>query len=81
MRRSFLNKIHKMLKERRLPIRFACAFPLTMMDGIEDLQCHVGFPWIVNDCFLLKNFYLVSDWIFFCLYALNKGKSRVPTLT
>ncbi|XP_054798442.1 sister chromatid cohesion protein PDS5 homolog B isoform X2 [Prosopis cineraria] len=40
IRRSFLNKIHKMFKERKLPIRYACAFPLAMMDGIEDLQCH-----------------------------------------
>ncbi|KAI4337812.1 hypothetical protein L6164_016184 [Bauhinia variegata] len=38
-RRSFLSKIQKMLKEHRLPIRFACAFPLAETDGVEDLQC------------------------------------------
>ncbi|KAK4276740.1 hypothetical protein QN277_014853 [Acacia crassicarpa] len=40
IRRSFLNKVYKMLKERRLPIRYACAFPLAVMEGTEDLQCY-----------------------------------------
>ena len=32
-----------MLKERRLPIRYACAFPLAETDGIEDLQFYVCY--------------------------------------
>ncbi|KAJ7965575.1 sister chromatid cohesion protein PDS5-like A isoform X1 [Quillaja saponaria] len=40
VRRSFLNKTHKMLKERALPIRYGCAFGLATMDCIKDLQEH-----------------------------------------
>ncbi|XP_019460582.1 PREDICTED: sister chromatid cohesion protein PDS5 homolog A isoform X3 [Lupinus angustifolius] len=38
VRSTFLNKTQKLLKERKLPIRFACAFAMAVTDGIEDLQ-------------------------------------------
>ncbi|XVF36899.1 hypothetical protein REPUB_Repub19eG0098700 [Reevesia pubescens] len=36
-RRSFLDKMHKLLKERVIPIRYACAFTLATSDFPEDL--------------------------------------------
>ncbi|XP_022768187.1 sister chromatid cohesion protein PDS5 homolog A-like isoform X3 [Durio zibethinus] len=38
VRRSFLDKTHKLLKERVIPIRYACAFTLATSDCPEDLQ-------------------------------------------
>ncbi|KAK7301357.1 hypothetical protein RJT34_12220 [Clitoria ternatea] len=38
VRSTFLSKTQKLLKEHRLPIRFACAFALAVTDGIGDLQ-------------------------------------------
>ncbi|XP_061341944.1 sister chromatid cohesion protein PDS5 homolog B [Gastrolobium bilobum] len=40
VRSKFLSKTQKLLKERKLPIRFACAFALVATDGSEDLQYH-----------------------------------------
>ncbi|MED6112773.1 hypothetical protein PIB30_064706 [Stylosanthes scabra] len=40
VRRTFLAKIHKLLKERKLPIRFTCAFAFGLTDGIEDVRYH-----------------------------------------
>ncbi|KAK8649157.1 hypothetical protein V6N13_129891 [Hibiscus sabdariffa] len=38
VRISFLDKLHKLLKERIIPIRYACAFMLATADGFKDLQ-------------------------------------------
>ncbi|XP_015571530.1 sister chromatid cohesion protein PDS5 homolog B isoform X2 [Ricinus communis] len=38
VRRSFLNKTHKLLKEHAIPNRYACAFVLAASDFCEDLQ-------------------------------------------
>ncbi|OMO93987.1 Armadillo-like helical [Corchorus capsularis] len=38
VRRSFLDKIHKLLKERAIPLRYACAFTLAASDCLRDLQ-------------------------------------------
>ncbi|KAK7275658.1 hypothetical protein RIF29_16778 [Crotalaria pallida] len=38
VRSAFLNKTQKLLKERKLPIRFACAFALAVIDGTKDLH-------------------------------------------
>ncbi|CAK7346982.1 unnamed protein product [Dovyalis caffra] len=36
--RSFLDKTHKLLKERVIPSRYACAYPLAASDHCKDLQ-------------------------------------------
>ncbi|KAI3984094.1 hypothetical protein MKX01_035221 [Papaver californicum] len=38
VRRSFLAKVHKLLKERTIPIRYACAFALGASDCSKDVQ-------------------------------------------
>ncbi|KAH1215947.1 Sister chromatid cohesion protein PDS5 A [Glycine max] len=38
VRSTFLSKTQKLLKEHKLPIRFACAFALAVTDGTDDLQ-------------------------------------------
>ncbi|XVE55344.1 hypothetical protein DITRI_Ditri03aG0151400 [Diplodiscus trichospermus] len=38
VRRSFLDKTHKLLKERIIPLRYACAFTLANSDCLRDLQ-------------------------------------------
>ncbi|RZC54499.1 hypothetical protein C5167_013360 [Papaver somniferum] len=38
VRRSFLDKVHKLLKERAVPIRYACAFALGASDCSKDVQ-------------------------------------------
>ncbi|TKY56158.1 Sister chromatid cohesion protein PDS5-like B-A [Spatholobus suberectus] len=38
VRSTFLSKTQKLLKEHKLPIRFACAFALAVTDVIDDLQ-------------------------------------------
>ncbi|KAL2317798.1 hypothetical protein Fmac_031674 [Flemingia macrophylla] len=38
VRSTFLCKTQKLLKEHKLPIRFACAFALAVTDDLEDLQ-------------------------------------------
>ncbi|XVF64578.1 hypothetical protein PTKIN_Ptkin09bG0180000 [Pterospermum kingtungense] len=38
VRRSFLDKTHKLLKERVIPIKYACAFTLVTSDCPKDLQ-------------------------------------------
>ncbi|KAK3041371.1 hypothetical protein RJ639_001569, partial [Escallonia herrerae] len=38
VRRSFVRKIYKLLKERALPKRYACAFALAASDALKDLQ-------------------------------------------
>ncbi|GMJ02433.1 hypothetical protein like AT1G77600 [Hibiscus trionum] len=38
VRISFLDKLHKLLKERVIPIRYACAFTLAAADGFKDPQ-------------------------------------------
>ncbi|KAJ9167086.1 hypothetical protein P3X46_021763 [Hevea brasiliensis] len=38
VRRKFLNKTHKLLKEHAIPSRYACAFPLAAFDCCKDLQ-------------------------------------------
>ncbi|KAK2453745.1 sister chromatid cohesion protein PDS5 protein A [Trifolium repens] len=38
VRSKFLSKTQKLLKERNLPIRFACAFALAMTESIGDLR-------------------------------------------
>ncbi|GMI64835.1 hypothetical protein like AT1G77600 [Hibiscus trionum] len=43
VRISFLDKLHKLLKERVIPIRYACAFMLATTDGVKDLQHSVKY--------------------------------------
>lgn len=38
VRRKFLSKTQKLLKEHKLPIRFACAFALAVTESIDDLR-------------------------------------------
>ncbi|KAJ6846005.1 sister chromatid cohesion protein PDS5-like protein A isoform X1 [Iris pallida] len=38
VRRLFLFKLHKLLKEQAIPNRYACAFPLASMDCIRDIR-------------------------------------------
>ncbi|KAK7385197.1 hypothetical protein VNO78_30910 [Psophocarpus tetragonolobus] len=38
VRSTFLSKTQKLLKEHKLPIRFACAFALAVTDDIDDLK-------------------------------------------
>ncbi|GAU44494.1 hypothetical protein TSUD_13050 [Trifolium subterraneum] len=38
VRSKFLSKTQKLLKERKLPIRFACAFALAMTESIGDMR-------------------------------------------
>uniref|UniRef100_A0A5B6YQ09 Sister chromatid cohesion protein PDS5 homolog A n=1 Tax=Davidia involucrata TaxID=16924 RepID=A0A5B6YQ09_DAVIN len=38
IRRLFVNKIHKLLKEHALPSKYACAFALAALDSPKDLQ-------------------------------------------
>ncbi|XP_012567744.1 sister chromatid cohesion protein PDS5 homolog B isoform X3 [Cicer arietinum] len=38
VRSKFLSKTHKLLKEHKLPIRFACAFALAVTESIDDLR-------------------------------------------
>ncbi|XP_050886005.1 sister chromatid cohesion protein PDS5 homolog B isoform X2 [Lathyrus oleraceus] len=38
VRTKFLNKTQKLLKEHKLPIRFACAFALAVTENIDDLR-------------------------------------------
>lgn len=49
VRRLFLDKTHKLLKEHVIPIRYACAFTLATSDSLKDLQhdvCFCFFPHI-----------------------------------
>ena len=61
VRSTFLSKTQKLLKEHKLPIRFACAFALAVTDGTDDLQYQVYL--------CLLTFY-VSDFysLFFSFY-------------
>ncbi|XP_021284773.1 sister chromatid cohesion protein PDS5 homolog A isoform X2 [Herrania umbratica] len=47
VRRSFLDKTHKLLKEHAIPIRYACAFTLATSDILKDLQ-HDSFKYMVE---------------------------------
>ncbi|GAV71980.1 Cnd1 domain-containing protein [Cephalotus follicularis] len=38
VRRQFLNKTHKLLKEHAIPTKYACAFVLATSDNLKDLQ-------------------------------------------
>lgn len=38
VRRLFLDKTHKLLKERAIPIRYACAFAFSASDCLKDLE-------------------------------------------
>lgn len=42
IRRLFLDKTHKLLKEHAIPSRYACAFVLAGPDCPKDLQEDVG---------------------------------------
>nr|XP_025675796.1 uncharacterized protein LOC112776052 isoform X7 [Arachis hypogaea] len=56
VRRTFLAKIHKLLKERKLPIRFTCAFAFGVTDGIEDVRYH-SYEYIAE---FIKDYGLVT---------------------
>ncbi|XP_057735278.1 sister chromatid cohesion protein PDS5 homolog B isoform X2 [Arachis stenosperma] len=56
VRRTFLAKIHKLLKERKLPIRFTCAFAFGVTDGIEDVRYH-SYKYIAE---FIKDYGLVT---------------------
>lgn len=43
VRRKFLDKTHKLLKERAIPSRYASAFALAAFDCSKDLQDAVFF--------------------------------------
>lgn len=43
VRRLFLDKTHKLLKDHAIPIRYACAFALAASDHCKDLQDAVCF--------------------------------------
>ncbi|WRX29852.1 hypothetical protein QQP08_022339 [Theobroma cacao] len=47
VRRLFLDKTHKLLKEHVIPIRYACAFTLATSDSLKDLQ-HDSFKYMVE---------------------------------
>ncbi|XWS25145.1 hypothetical protein CRYUN_Cryun27aG0045400 [Craigia yunnanensis] len=47
VRRSFLDKTHKLLKEHVIPIRYACAFTLATSDCHKDLQ-HDSFKYVAE---------------------------------
>ena len=55
VRRSFLEKIHKLLRERSIPSRYACAFALAASDCIGDVCL---FPTYLSCCLVF--FYCVS---------------------
>ncbi|KAL5704355.1 hypothetical protein ACHQM5_022795 [Ranunculus cassubicifolius] len=38
VRKSFVEKVHKLLKERAIPSKYACAFALGVTDSIDDVQ-------------------------------------------
>ncbi|KAF6160789.1 hypothetical protein GIB67_035990 [Kingdonia uniflora] len=38
VRREFLDKVHKLVKERSIPIRYACTFALAASDCLQDMQ-------------------------------------------
>ncbi|KAL2497210.1 ARM repeat superfamily protein [Abeliophyllum distichum] len=42
LRRSFVNKMYKLLKARVLPSRYACAFSFGALDSLKDLHDDVG---------------------------------------
>ncbi|KAK4429654.1 Sister chromatid cohesion protein pds5 [Sesamum alatum] len=39
VRRSFANKLHKLLRNNAVPSRYACAFSFVVVDALEDLCC------------------------------------------
>ncbi|XP_073145431.1 sister chromatid cohesion protein PDS5 homolog B isoform X2 [Henckelia pumila] len=39
IRRSFVNKLYKLLRNQVLPIRYACAFSFAAVDSLKDLRC------------------------------------------
>ncbi|KZV16550.1 hypothetical protein F511_11382 [Dorcoceras hygrometricum] len=39
IRRSFVNKLHKLLTSKALPSRYACAFSFAAVDSLKDLRC------------------------------------------
>ncbi|XP_022773246.1 sister chromatid cohesion protein PDS5 homolog A-like isoform X6 [Durio zibethinus] len=47
VRRSFLDKTHKLLKEHVIPIRYACSFTLATSDSPNDLQ-HDSFKYMAE---------------------------------
>lgn len=73
VKRLFLDKMHKLLKEHAIPSRYACAYALAASDHCKDLQDAVCFcPLFVR--FLYKcnvkcyMFSLISNNV--CLYCL-----------
>lgn len=43
VRKAFLSKIHKLLKEHAIPSRYACAFAIASSDCLEDVRTDVSF--------------------------------------
>ena len=38
VRRLFIDKAHKLLKEQAIPTRYSCAFAFCISDSMKDLQ-------------------------------------------
>lgn len=45
VRRSFTSKLHKLLLNHAVPIRYACAFCFAALDPLEDLRSNVSLSY------------------------------------
>lgn len=69
IRRLFLDKTHKLLKEHAIPSRYACAFAFAGPDCPKDLQEDVGLYPSYVFCIYYFGYILTDVSIGFCLLS------------
>jgi hypothetical protein len=61
VRSKFLSKTQKLLKKRKLPIRFACAFALATTESVDNLRFQVClFFYACHSCYFLLFVFILN---------------------